>query len=511
MKRIDDDDDEWDDDDFGDIEDGDTEDYTPVIQNLGKAVSGATRKVEVSNTTSGIEFTGFYGIGCNVFPSQFTLYAQQKEGSVPAYSELYAKRFNDISLSYARSWFQVDWFVTNEAGDDYKDYEDNWEDNPDYKNWINGVYNFYSDEMNSAVEYWQMLEDAGTEIYLAYNWKNAKRIQAWFGNDPFHAEIAAPRDLEAYAKAAAALFKHVRNERGLTNFNTLAFYNEPDRANGYDYEGSWDYTTIGDKALYWMNMVKACHEVFSNDPELEDVQIASADCSNLITAVTDNYVNPYLRNHGGYQYFDMFTFHVYATAYTGRCEEGDTVYDTLIKMFTFVENWYPGNNNWITEYYSTDIGFTAENHKAYMWENYGWSHSAAGMFIACANTGIHGLFKWTILGHALPDPINGNVANGETSSWATAVSVDTAIKVMNSYYQESLLNTYVKNDSNVHNITWEGDDIRCSAFTTKDGKDFSLVVEANEDSVDRVVDVTLKKSLGGKKLYVYAFDHSKFV
>lgn len=210
---IDEDPDEWDNDDIGDIEEGDDYEYEPIIQKLGKAVSGGTRKIEIDNSTAGVEFTGFYGFSCNVYPTEFTLEAQTRYKDIPAYAEINAKRFNDSAPRYARSWFQCDWFMTNETGEDYEKYDANWEANPDYQNWMKGVYNFYSDEMNSAVEYWQMLEEAGTEIYLAYNWKNARRIQAWFGNDPMNGQIAAPGDLQAYAKGAVALFKHGEEEK----------------------------------------------------------------------------------------------------------------------------------------------------------------------------------------------------------------------------------------------------------------------------------------------------------
>lgn len=500
---IDDDPDEWDDDDVGDIEEESYE-YEPIIQKAGKAVSGGTRKIEIDNSTAGVEFTGFYGFGCNVYPTQFTLEAQTRFHDIPAYSEINAKRFNDSAPRYARSWFQCDWFITNEAGDDYDKYDTNWEANPDYQNWMKGVYNFYSDEMNSAVEYWQMLEEAGTEIYLAYNWKNARRIQAWFGNDPMHAQIAAPRDLKAYAKGAVALFKHVRYERGLTNFNTLAFYNEPEHTGDYSHGGTGDYTTIGNKCLYWMNMVKECYILFKNDPQLKDVVIASSDQSTPGKVVSESYVSPYLRNHGS-QYIDMFTFHEYPSYYY-KNESDPMVYNTLFDIFLFIENWYPGNNNWITEYFSSGYDIENSSGGVYEWDNVGWSHSAAAYYIAAANTGMHGILKWSFVGGGLLDPLFFNPANSDTSSWKCPVDIQSTLTVKNSFYEESLMNTYVKPNSNVHQITWEGDDMRCSAFTSKDGKDFSLLVEANEDSVNRVLNVNLKKSLGGKKLYVFKFD-----
>ena len=124
--------------------------YKPLIQKYGNETNSQSniRKIFVDNSKGGVVFKGFQGIGCNVFPTQSILESQifssKKYGGddSEAYLELEAKRFNDISGCYARSWFQIDWIITNYAGDDYLKYEKDWEKNPDYVTYYNGQYDF---------------------------------------------------------------------------------------------------------------------------------------------------------------------------------------------------------------------------------------------------------------------------------------------------------------------------------------------------------------------------------
>lgn len=109
--------------------------------------------------------------------------------------------------------------------------------------------------MKSCVEYWKALEEAGTEVYLAFGWKIANRIQSWFSSDMRYSRESAPRDLDAYADACVALYKYVREEVGLTNFSTLAFYNEPGQVftGGIPYQ---DFSVSGDKRVWWANWLQ---------------------------------------------------------------------------------------------------------------------------------------------------------------------------------------------------------------------------------------------------------------
>lgn len=477
--------------------------YTSLIQKSGEKVKGATRNIDVDNSEEGILFTNYSKLSANVFPTATTLHAQTVVGDAEAFMELNGERFNDIAFSYVRAWFQIEWIVTEEAGDDWTKYKDNPEANPDYQNYMKGIYCFSkgqknTDHLNSAIKYFQMMEDAGTEIYLAFGWKVGERVHDWFGVEPNRPEISAPRDLKAYAKAAAALFKYMRNEVGLTNFNTLSFYNEPNQSDDLIYQGSWDFVCLGDKSIYWTAMAMEAQKEFEKHEDLRNVLIMGADCSNDMEETKDNFVNSYMRNNAP-DAVDCYTFHYY-----GYSKNGGENYDVYFDKGVFAYNYYE-KPCYITEYYTSHIDLENDA-DGYAWTD--WGRSLASLYIASANTGIRGAFKWTAVVGLIPSGW-GN-ADGNNVSWKRPLNVSTANTVTHAFYQEALLNNYVPDEANVHSITWTGDDIRASAFTSKDGKDFSLVVEANEKSPKRKLSVNLEKKLG-KSIYVYRYGFDQVI
>ncbi len=501
------------------VEDDIVDDFTYelLIQPYGTlAVKGNKREININNAKDGIIFTGFTGISTNIYPTQTTLMSQRntysketsskKEilGDREAFVEISADRFNNAKATYARSWFQIDWMMTNECeeqGLNYEDYDKNWEKNPDYVNYYNGVYDFKNEYMQSCVDYWSMLEDAGTEIYLAFGWKIATRIQGWFSNDMRYPRESAPRNLDAYADAAVALYKYVREDVGLTNFNILSFYNEPGKFS----EGSTifnDFCVSGDKRIWWMNMVIKCREAFDKNG-LEDVTIASADHSGTMMTNDDSYVTVYLNNTIP-DLVDMWSFHIYPGD-VGLIADGyDAQYETLCHTMRYLSTLY-GEDTYITEYYSSVLN-GEETKDKYRWSLHGWDCSHAAFLIAAANNGIQGNFSWGFTGGYLCDPMAFDPANGLAAAWSSPRSKETVENVQHNFYEVSLMNNYIPKNANVHNIEWSGDDIRASAFTSPDGKDFSLVVEAAERSTDKKIEVNLSKSLGGKDINVYYYD-----
>ncbi len=500
---------EDDDFDLGDIDFDDVE-YTPVIQKFGSQADGKNRVVNVNNTENGIEYEGFTGVSCNVFPTQTSLFAQQNGKNAEAFLELNGKRFNDSSPNYARTWFQIDWMITQESGnhtDDlsWKEYKENnnWEENPDYINYYNGVYCFskgqkMNDEFQAFIDYSKMLDEANVEIYLAFGWKIASRIEAWFGCDPIQSRTSAPLDLDAYADAAVAIFKYMRNDVGLENFNVLSFYNEPNRTNDHNFYLESDFSTIGDKGVYWAVMARKCKDAFAADPELKDVKLMGADLSSDIDVSSDNYVNPYLRNHAS-DLVDVYTMHYY-----GYYTES---YSELFDRCVFISNFY-NKPAMITETFAAEYDVSSDQ-PSFVWND--WGRSISSAYIACANTGLVGVFRWFYVGDVLYDPIGYDLQDKDLSSWLRPVDVASSNEVKHAYYEDSMLNQYVPQYANVYNIDWQGDDLRVSAFTSEDGDDFALVVEANENKTARNLRVNLKKSLGGKTLYVYKYDHSQEV
>ncbi len=501
-------DDDLDGEDEEDWEIGDdiVEDFTfeKIIEPYGTLEpDGKKRVINVDNSKDGILFKGFTGISTNVYPTQSTLMSQQKTGDRDAFVEINGDRFNNMKASFARSWFQIDWMMTDECAEkglNPKDFNNNWEENPDYQNYYNGIYDFESDYMKSCIEYWKMLEEADTEIYLAFGWKIANRIQGWFSSDMRYSRESAPRDLDAYADACVALYKYVREEVGLTNFSTLAFYNEPGQVftGGIPYQ---DFSVSGDKRVWWANMVKKCRTALDKNG-LEDVIISSCDHSGTVMTNDDRYVSVYLNNHIP-ELIDMVGLHIYPGRVWLTPNGYDAQYEILCDAMRYMATLYGEEKTYVTEYYGT---VRNDPSSTYAWELHGWDTSNAAFLISAANNGIRGNFHWGFTGGYLCDPMMFDPANGSAASWMVPRNEKTVADVKHGFYECSLINNYIPKNANVHNIEWAGDDIRASAFTSKDGKDFSLLVEAAEESKKKEIDVTLSESLEGRDINVFYYN-----
>lgn len=517
----DDDDDPTPEPDVPDINDDDT-DFDPsvceeIIPKYGEGIERGNRTpnrtVNVHNDK--VTFTNFDGYGCNVYPTYSTLYAQIREDDNKAYFDLLYKRFNDVTARYARSWFQIDWMVTDEAGKDFSKYDSDPEKNPDYINYKNGKYWLSKDNelMESCIDYWKMLDDAGTKMYVSFGWKVGTRVQSWFSEDVSRPRISAPKDLDLYAKAAEQLFLYCQ-DRGLDNMDVIAFYNEAHRVEDSEWRSSWDYTTIGDKRVYWANMVKKVHDRFKANDRLKDVKIASCDGSGELDETSEKYLTVYLKNRVP-DLIDIHTIHAYANlnmnsskddAYTRLYEafltihylyspnqDGKNAYDFMAtEMYAFG---YDAGEEADVSYYTSDMGW--EDRETY------WNVSTTAYFIAAANTGVKSAFTWGMCGGMLVDPSSFCVANNFVSAWILPNDTKTSKYVRSFYYEYAILNNYVPTNANVHNVDWVGNDYRVSAFSSADGKDFAMVIEKSYDTKQLTFDINLDKSLGGKDVYIY--------
>ncbi len=477
-------------------------DISKVIEPYGTLkTNGKKRAININNSKEGILFTNFSGLSTNVYPTQGMLMSQQNTGDREAFVEINGDRFNNIKASFARTWFQIDWMMTDECAEkglNYRDFATNWEKNPDYNNYYNGIYNFEGEQMQSCIDYWSMLEEAGTEIYLAFGWKIATRIQNWFSSDMRYPRESAPRDLDAYADAAVALYKYVREDVGLTNFNILSFYNEPNwNAPGeITYQ---DFSVTGDKRVWWVNMVKKCREAFDKNG-LKDVIIACADHTGTIMTNDDKMVSVYVKNHIP-ELVDMWSFHIYPGRGWMLPNGYDGQYEILCDAMRYIFNLY-GESSYLTEYYGTVLH---DEGSEYRWSLHGWDTSNAAFLIAAANNGVRGNFHWGFTGGYLCDPLMFDPANGSSAAWLVPKS-NSLDAVQHGFYECSLMNNYIPKNANVHNIEWAGDDIRASAFTSPDGKDFSLIVEADENSTQKEIEVSLSQSLAGRDINVFCYD-----
>lgn len=493
---------EVEDEDLGDISEDEDVTYVSPVSKFGESVKGNIRTFSVKNAKSGIIHKDFQGLGCNVFPTMLSLESQQKADENIAYIELVSKRFNDISPSYARSWFQIDWMVPNYTNGDHDKYKDDPEQNPDYIAYSKGEYDFDNDHIYSCIEYWRMLGDAGTRVELAFGWKVAERIQDWFGEDPSRPRISAPKDLKRYADAAKALLIYCYDQ-GLRNMDILSYYNEPHRVENSGWHDSWDYATLGDKRVYWGEMATLARKELDSDKRTKNVEIWGTEPAGTINLFTPEYMNVYLYQHYS-DIVDVFTFHEYYAGHLGKTySEGmySNFYDACAKARGFYKN----TTLAVTEFFAADRD-VPETVWGYAWYKYGgWNSSYASYVIALANNGWHTGFSWGYTGGYIGDPTNFMVGEGEHVAWSAPNNLETAADVRYNFYHMSMLNNYIPEHANVHNMTYTGEDLHSAAFTSEDGKDFALLVEKNEGGKALEFKVNLQQSLGGKDINVFRF------
>ncbi len=493
---------EIEDDEFEDIEEEEETTFVSPVSKYGTPVKNDYRVFNVDNTDNGIFNTDFQSLGCNVFPTLFTVTSQKEAGENIAYIELNAKRFNDISPAYARSWFQIDWMITDYAGEDYKKYENDPENNPDYIAYSKGEYDFENQYMQSCIEYWRMLGEADIRIELAFGWKVSERIQSWFSEDPSRPRISAPKDLDQYADAAKELLIYCY-EQGLRNVDILSYYNEPHRVENSSWHDSWDYATLGDKRVYWGQMATLARKELDSDERTQNIEIWGTEPAGTVAIINEEYMNVYL-----YKYYsdviDVFTFHEYYAGHSsGVYSEG--FYGGFYDALAVARGHYKDATLAVTEFFAADRD-VPETIWGYNWYKFGgWNSSYTSYLIALANNGWHVGLSWGFVGGFVPKPTFFMVGEGEHVAWSYPHSIESSEIVHYNFYHISMLNNYVPAHANVHTLTYEGEDLHASAFTSEDGEDFSLLVEKNEGGNALEFKVNLKKSLGGRNINVYRF------
>lgn len=449
--------------------------YIAPIQASGDAVEGNTRTITVD--TSKVVFEDFMSIGTNMFTGALIPYMQKKYGFNESYFELQKKQIQSLNITTGRLLFCVDWIITDTEENPTRS---DWKNNKDYQNYINGVYDFDNEIMQSMYAYLDAYKEVGTEINLNFGWKNSPRIITWFALPTSIPDSAAPRDLDAFAKAAAALMDHLINKKGYTNIKNLTFYNEP----------VLEYSTIGDKPTYYAHMINKSYDALKALNLNKKIGILAAEhttinfnmesswfdlfekmCGSKLSGLTHHtYYDPNV-DIDYYEYFDYYT-RMY----------GHTKTPMLITEYA--DNWFDS------------AVLSKDSSKR-------WNYSDASQLIAAANTGMKGILGWENIGGTEPNiPFYG--AGGYTSYFPHD---QTSAKSTGYFYNgAALINNYIGTYADVLQVNWTGDDIRTSAFKRSDGE-YTVIVEVNSSDSERELTIDFGKKLG-KKVYKYTYDYS---
>lgn len=462
-----------------DIDFDDTE-YTNPIQMYGTAVDGNDRDINID--VDEVVHEDFIGFGDHVFVVGLADEFKEEIGYNEAFFELDMTRANVMNSNLARMWFQVDWVVTdtekNHAREDF-------ENNKDYKNYINGVYSFDNDIMNSVYTYVDRYKEIGTDIALNFGWKHETRIHTWFSQPTANPRQAAPYDPEAFVNAAVATVQEF-HRRGLSNVTYLTYYNEPD--NGGDFE------TIGDSPSYWAVIARLTREKLDETGLSDKITFMGPEGCNFWRN-WHSYLDKFTAAEGVNEAMDYYSVHHYY-----KTEYGDNNYQILFEDMLYFQNRYD-KRMVISEMSATEVGCTDKN-DAYFYHK-DWNDTYTSYIIACANVGVKGVLSWGFGGGYTGNRLGGGW-QGQYVYDATKNSVNEIGPVAQEYAECGLMTNYIDRDSDVLMVDWTGDDIRSAVFKAPDGS-YTIIVDTKGGDKDLDLNFKFSESLN-TTFYKFMFD-----
>ncbi len=466
------------------------------IRSIGAPTNDSQRNITVE--TNKTIFSNFMSFGANMFAGILTDEGKKATDMNDVFFEFEEKRFLSAKPQFNRYFFYVDWMITNVEP---RPARYDWENNLDYINYANGIYDFENEKMKAFFRYFDVLKKCGSATYLNFGFKQANRLLKWFGlnenrNDP------APREVDLFVNACISLIKEILN-RGYDNLMGVAFYNEPDGL-GFSTDGilSKDevLSEITLKVEKRLRLEGLRDKIMVFGPEMANVR---PDNHHYL-----DYMEEYIS-----ECLDGYTVHSY---YWTKADRSAGVtrpvdYDMMFELGGFLrENFsHPayltefntGNYDWD----ETATGKTAFYSEGSEWT---WKSSNASLFIACANSGYLGACRWSYSGQYWSDPIRyGSYEKNYHSLWRGTVSLE-AIEngVMEKFYSDSLFTNYVKHGSDVLFVDWSGEDTRVAAFRLPD-ENYTVVVEVMETSENRDIEIKFDVPMN-KRFYRMHSSHS---
>lgn len=410
----------------------------------------------------------FRGFGSNCFPAILSPEGMEKTGYNKVYNELNRKRLATIKPAVTRMWFQVDWMVTDtEPNPEREDIENNL----DYAKYKFGIYDFDSEMMQAVYEYIDMLNEAGGEVEINFGWKTATRIKEWFNAPCDDFMVGAPRELNYFGNAAAALVKEL-NKRGYDNVTAIAFYNEPNLT------GDFEISTVDDR-IYWSQLLYEVDKAMKAKGVRDLIEIWGPEVSSVDNSINREWFCYQLENTA--PCIDQWTGHHYYRVDTSRYSEKNGFNNYFNAFNTFKDYVELTDGNFmVTEMYGRVTNEIYSN-----W--FDWNDSTTSYLIAASNTGVDGVLSWSFVGGYLPDPLGWVLSCSQHSPWEMPCSEEAALTVNRVFYEQSLFTNYVPDGAKVLYTGWTGDDIRASSYLLPDGN-ITVLVENNGTFSKAVLD-----------------------
>lgn len=476
----------WEDDEFGDIDEEDVLDkykkYSSPIQCFGAAVEGTRRDITIDNTN--VVYHDFLGLGTNSFTAGLSI--ADKIGYNDVFFEFDLTREKYMKPSVSRLMMQVDWITTDE---DPNPMREDIENNKDYKNYLNGIYDFDTAEMKSVYRYLDKYKEIGTEIELDFGWKTNADITNWWSLPVFPPKNSAPMDLEAFANACVATLKNFEAKGYGDMFRYVAFFNEPNNLTG-------DFMTVGESVPWNIKMIKTIDKALKKAGLRDRIEIWGPE-QGQATITYYNYLMQFSADKGIQKCVDNLSFHRYF--------KSDAVFEnnyySLYNDIVYFNNEF-GIRSAVTEMVAAGDVFSNDNpgHVTKYFED---SYSA--YIIAAANAGARCALSWCLGGGYCVAPI-GMWMGGQTA-FITESSVKNTKEVCTTYDEVVLITNYVDAHSDVLMSKWTGDDIKLTSFRSPDGN-YTILLETDESDKEYKINIRFKKAIN-KTFYRMGSDRSE--
>ncbi len=453
--------------------------YDNPIQCYGAAVKGTTRTINVD--VNDVVWENFYGFGTNFMAN--SLAEQEKIGYNEAFFEFDMNHEKMLNSQVWRLVFQLDYMVTSEEPNYYRR---DIENNKDYQNYMNGIYDFDNKNMKSIYAYLDKSLEMDSKILLDFGWKTNDRITNWYALPVFLPTASAPYDLDAYARACVALYKNFVS-LGYDNVDYITFFNEP--------QNSEDFLTVGDSVSWYSKMVIIMDKEFKKAGLRDEIELWGPE-QGQTTLTYHNYVRDFANTKGVADVVDCWSIHRY---YKGKSFFENNYYEYFNDMVLFVNEF--GKRICCTEMEA----FSGPYEIAYVSEDvyYDWNDTYSSYIIASLNSGVKSVCAWGFGEYYWSFPLNGWMGYG-TMYKHTDKNIDSIAPVGQAFEEIGLLNTYITPNCDVLMNDWTGDDIRVAAVRLADGN-YTVIVETMGGDSRYDVRINFSESIG-KTFYRFDTD-----
>lgn len=172
---------------------------SPIQQTGTPAGNSSVRNINVK--TAKTVFSNFMSFGADIHPGILGNEGIAKTGMNSVYFEIEKKRYMSAKPQINRFLFPIGNIITDTESNPARE---DWQNNADYINYKNGVYDFESSDMQSVYQYLDILKACGGKVYINFGYTNETRIQSWMCLREDAPNQSAPADTQLFVKACIA-------------------------------------------------------------------------------------------------------------------------------------------------------------------------------------------------------------------------------------------------------------------------------------------------------------------